>query len=200
MCLGGSCVSQVANGKLRAELCAILSSKTAALACIPVMSANSPLYEKCWIKYEQPKYVGLYGKKQFGSAFVSRPDSAPWINTLEYWAEIEKLWDKKDVVLVVGESGGSLTPEMMEGAKSIRVVTGPRRDAYAVIDSLEAMIDNHTAGPILICLGACATALAERLAKKGLWAVDIGHLGRFLPDRGKLWHQRTRAEKGKEPL
>jgi hypothetical protein len=37
---------------------------------------------------------------------------------------------------------------------------------------------------VLICLGTAATALAYRLAKKGIHALDLGHIGMFLKHAG----------------
>jgi hypothetical protein len=57
---------------------------------------------------------------------------------------------------------------------------GPQRDAYNEIDAIEAGIGTPK-GTVFLCLGPCATVLAERLAVKGVHALDLGHLGRFLP-------------------
>jgi hypothetical protein len=55
--------------------------------------------------------------------------------------------------------------------------------AYAEIDRIEEEINGHN-GPILMCLGCTATALAARLHKKGLWGIDLGHIGMFMRHAG----------------
>lgn len=188
LALGGNAVSQRAEKGLQQELRAILK-KSVALACIPNVNSATPLFEKCWRNHSQPKYSALYDQERvYGSAFITRPDSAPWINVPAYWKLMSSLWFDRDCMLVVGADMTSLNPELMQGAKSVLLVRGPRRDAYSSIAQLENEIGPFTAGPIFMCLGATATVLAERLAKKGLWAIDIGNIGKFMPKLdGRLW-------------
>jgi len=40
--------------------------------------------------------------------------------------------------------------------------------------------------PILLCLGPTATVLAWRLAKRGKWALDLGHIGMFMKRLGVI--------------
>jgi hypothetical protein len=42
----------------------------------------------------------------------------------------------------------------------VRIVEGPRRDAYAVLDEIEEQIGLFS-GPVLLCLGPSATVLAD---------------------------------------
>jgi hypothetical protein len=81
-------------------------------------------------------YVALYGKQEFGSSLITRPDSAPWIDEPGYWESVRALWKGKDITLVVGDKK-SVTSEMIEGdAASYREVWGPRVNAYAEIDRM----------------------------------------------------------------
>ncbi len=78
----------------------------------------------------------------------------------------------------------------MPGAKSIKLINAPRRDAYIEINRIQAEIEAAMVGrnvktvPILMCLGATATILAHRLAARGLWAIDLGHVGMFMKSAG----------------
>ncbi len=187
LAMGRDCVSQKAGPALAAELRAILKAPPpGVLACIP-----SPVNAKgeSWAKFATRAYLDLYGDHTFGSAFVTRPDSAPWIDTEAYWAAVVDLWRDKDVTLVVG-TDRSLRAEMMPQAKSVRVVRDEvsHRDAYSRIDAIEAEIGTP-AGPVILCLGATATVLAARLAKKGVHALDLGHIGMFMRHAGAYRHQ-----------
>jgi hypothetical protein len=178
---GGKHIAQETLPELAAELRSITKGfGNEAQVCIPntQVECGKPEF---WSKHSLDKYRELYEPTYvYGSSFICRPDSAPWIDQPHYWLAVRKLWEGRDVTLVIGERGGSLT--YLHHAKSVRVVYGPERDAYKGIAKLEEEI-GHPKGIVLLCLGPTATCLAERLAKKGLWAVDLGHMGRFMPQR-----------------
>lgn len=178
LALGGSAISQVTDLDLQQEFKRILRGPSKALVCIP-RQGSGPKAEN-WRKYAVDKFVRLYGDDQeYGSSFVTRPDNAPVIANPEYMATIRKLWSQKDIVLVVGTDYGSLREKDMAEARSLRVVYGPRRDAYSSINEIEEKIGKPS-GAVILCLGATATCLAERLARKGVHALDLGHIGRFM--------------------
>jgi len=176
MC-GGTSPSQAADKNLARELQSIVSLKREVLPCIPNLTKKSPKYQN-WMKYTENKFMKFYIRPIYGSAFISRPDSAPWIDRTDYWEKMRSLWKDKDVVLVAG-SDRSLTPEKMPEAKSIRVVKGTYRDSYAIIDRLMEEI-GRPSDAVLICLGAAGTVLAARLADLGVHAIDLGHAGQML--------------------
>lgn len=188
LAIGGDAISQRERSpRLVAELQAMLKARPAnCLVCIPNIDSATPKAES-WAKYAEPKFVALYGPQVFGSSFITRPDSAPWIDRPDYWDKVEQLWRGKDVVMVLGDEK-SLTPERCASAASIRVVHGPRKDAYAEIDRLEDEI-GRPAGPVLMCLGVTATVLAARLAPKGVHALDLGHIGMFRRHAGAYRYQ-----------
>lgn len=181
LALGGQAISQVADEKLATELRQILAGPSAALACIPNVRSGTPKFDKTWYKYIAPKFLELYKQPIYGSSFITRPDSAPWIDCDEYWTLACSLWRDREVTFVVDEEQSSLgSPVFHARARNPRVIYGPRRDAYEHIERLEAEIGcpGHT---VLICLGATATVLAERLARKGVHALDLGHIGKLMP-------------------
>jgi hypothetical protein len=151
------------------------------IAAIPNTYSATPKRES-WERFSQKGFTTMYGLKTYGSSFITRPDSAPWIDTPAYWQRVRDLWRDKDVVLAVGDKR-SLRSEAMQDARSLRTVWGPTRDAYAEIDRIEAEIGDHR-GPVLMCLGCTATVLAARLCKKGVHGVDIGHIGMFMRHAG----------------
>jgi len=109
------------------------------------------------------------------SSFISRPDEAPWIDTPEYRDKIRSLWRDRDVVLVRG--AGSLVGSQLGEAKNVREIIARDYDAWQDVGAIEDSIGK--AEIVLLCLGATATVLANRLARKGMWAVDIGSIGRW---------------------
>lgn len=183
---GGHAISQVCTKSLRNEMIDVLSGRHDVLTCIPHM--NTPKYEKTWNRYNLDKYIRLYTRPEYGSAFVSRPDSAPWIDTPEYWGLTEQLWRGKDIVLVISEEHSSIRPSQLGSARSMRIVEGPRRDAYFVIDTLIEKIGVLGEGQtVILCLGACATVLAVRLHTRfRAHALDLGHIGRYMRKKGKF--------------
>lgn len=182
LAVGGKAVSQKADPKLALELRNLLwTRKTASLVCIPRLESTPPERRPNWERYTtELKYVELlHPKKKFGSSFVTRPDNAPAIATEDYWSKVRSLWLGRDVTLVTG-SDRSVTTEMMGNSPtSVRVVRGTYHDSYDVVAQIEEEIGTPS-GIVILCIGATATVLAERLAKKKVWAVDLGHAGMFL--------------------
>ena len=205
LALGRDCVSQAADKTLAAELRRILvaPSSPTVLPCIPNVFAKGT--KPAWAKYAAEKYVALYAKGQhYGSAFITRPDSAPWIDRPDYWAKVEALWKGRRVVLVKGTER-SLRLDMMQSAAQVVELDAPSRDAWAVAADLqrqievahaeqvalhfEASLDNRlpveAERPIvLLCVGATSTVLADRLAALNIHAVDAGHVGMFARHAG----------------
>lgn len=194
LAIGRNCVSQKGDPKLAAELRAILEkAPKGCLPCLPNPYGGTPKKAN-WQRFES--YSLTLGKQEYGSAFITRPDSAPWIDTAAYWERVRALWVGKDVTLVKG-SERSLRVDMMPDARSVREVWGTYRDAYNSpggdtrdhpsaarnIDQLTDAIGTpgHT---VLMCLGATATVMAARLARKGVHVVDLGHLGMFMRHAG----------------
>lgn len=185
---GDGCTSQRADASLADELTNIMQTAVSGLlVCVPNFHRGPRI--KSWAKYSQGKFAHLYRQSEYGSAFITRPDSAPWIDTPEYWQNVRRIWSGKDVTLVRGDKK-SITEEMLSegpiglpGVLSIRVVDGPRQHAYAEIDRIESDIGKPS-GIVIMCLGATATALAARLHRKGVHALDLGHIGMFMKHAG----------------
>lgn len=185
LALGASAKSQVGHPELAKALKAVLREVGGpCLPCIPNIDTHprGPK-EPFWSAYRSSRYTTLYEPKAvYGSAFVTRPDSAPAIDTAEYWEAVIDLWRGKDVVLVRG-SEKSLTAERLVGAHGVREIVGPRQHAWAEHREIFAQL-KHETRPVLMCLGATATVLAHRLSHEGVHALDLGHIGMFLKRRG----------------
>jgi hypothetical protein len=153
------------------------------LVGIPNVNSATPKGES-WGRFSAPGYTTMYKQQEYASSFISRPDSAPWIDNNEYWNRVHDLWRDRDVVLIAGEPRKSLrADDIALQAKTVRTIEAPRRDAYAEIDRIEEEVCGHP-GPVLMCLGCTATVLAARLHKKGLWGIDLGHIGMFMRHAG----------------
>lgn len=180
----GGCVSQRADKSLAEELRTILARPGRCLVCIPRIFKGPKAH--VWEKYVGENIVNLYTQPTYGSAFITRPDSAPEIDRPGYWDNVKKLWEGKQVTLVRGDHK-SLTPDRLTGAREIlNDIVGPSKHAWDSIDDIERRIGVPTAAGsvVILCLGATATVLAWRLAQKGVHALDLGHIGMFMRHRG----------------
>jgi hypothetical protein len=175
LCLGGNAVSQRFNKDIGRELRGIIQGPSKCLVGLPWPHKGSPKKVN-WEKYTSGAYGDLFKQRVYGSAFITRPDSAPWIENEDYLKLVQQLWRGKEVTLIAGDRMTSLSPDLLVGAKSVRVVIGPQTQAYSAINEIEEEVGRWK-GPILMCLGATATVLAERFARAGLHAVDLGHIG-----------------------
>jgi hypothetical protein len=130
-----------------------------------------------WTRYLE--FKSLLAPREYVSSFITRPDSAPWINTAEYWAKVESLWQGRDVCVVRG-SGKSLTTADLNGARTVTEILCPRNSAFSEYDSILDRILSVRPKRVLIGLGPTATLLAVDLCAKGIHAIDLGHLAMFL--------------------
>lgn len=194
-CLGGHSLTRVGEGELRLaagnsikcqaydarlahEMQALMLKPCPALVCLPRIWEGMPA-ERFWRQFEEPRYSRFYGFKTYGSAFISRPDMVHAIDTPAYWERASSLWRGRDVVLVA--RGNKVIS--LDSATSVVAIKCPPTDAYSEIARIEEEIGQPNV-PILLAAGPTATVLAARLARKGLFAIDIGHLGKFINSAG----------------
>lgn len=162
------------TAELYARLRGILHDSGACLVGIPNLHSPTPK-RSFWAPFHGS--ASLLSERPYVSAFVTRPDSAPWIDTPDYWQRLGALWVGQDVTLVRGSERSLTGPELV-GAKSVREVLAPREHAWAVYDQILDRVG--TPERVLLCLGPTATVMAVDLCAKGVHAVDIGHAGTFL--------------------
>jgi len=179
--MGRKNISQVADPKLTVEIAALLTDPPK--SCLVGIPTMNPAGKQTWLKYA-PSYARFLNPKvKYVSAFISRPDSAPWIATPEYFDKVESLWRGQKVTLV-GNGVRSLKPDFLRSHDAdVNFVECPYRDAYSKIDDLERQCLQATRR-VILCAGPTATVLAARLARKGFHAVDLGHIGMY-------WRQYT---------
>lgn len=197
LCRGGGIKPQQPDASLRRRLTAILQESGSCMVGIPNLHCPSPKAEY-WHAQAALDPALLNPARRYVSAFISRPDSAPWIDDPAYWDLIESLWLGRSITLVRGGKR-SLTSEDLMGAGVVREVICPSQHAFSDYDAILARIG--TPERALLCLGPTATVMAVDLAAKGVHAIDLGHLGMFLRKhrRGEpMWV--SKAEKIHEPI
>lgn len=175
---GGNCVSQRSVPAIRAELTAILQwSRPNLLVAVPRIDERSPKNVN-WVKCCSHYGAYLNPRMKYYSAFITRPDSAPWISSKDYFDKVESLWAGKDITMVYG-SQRSLSKEFpaMLSAKSIAVVECDYAHTYPKISNIERSIWDAGNKIVLLMCGPTATCLASRLAQKDYHAIDLGHIG-----------------------
>lgn len=175
--LGHGIPCQRFDTRLQVCLRGILKDSGDCLVGIPNIHSLTPKFP-FWKKYLTLAPPVLH-EREYGSAFISRPDSAPWIDTTAYWTNLERLWVGKDVTLVRG-SVRSLVADDLMGATSVREIIGPVKDAWSEYGRLRTEIGQIQSECVLLCLGPTATVLAADLCRDGVHAVDLGHAGTFL--------------------
>lgn len=173
---------QRADDKLSQRLASILHDSGDCLVGIPnihdVIGRHvSDQKVEHWSKFL--KYHSLLVDRPYVSAFISRADSAPWINTPQYWHDFESLWRDQDVTIVRG-SGKSLRPDDLASAITITEIIAPRQHAWAEYDSILSRILAVKPTRVLIGLGPTASVLAVDLCARGIQTLDLGHAAMFL--------------------
>lgn len=175
LCDGHAAKAQRADRSLAGRLRGILRSSGHCLVGIPNLRAETPK-AAFWQPFEA--HARLLVERDYVSAFVTRPDSAPWIDTPAYWARLSELWRGQAVTLVRG-SARSFTAADLVGATSVVEIVGPKVDAWSEYRSLLERAYAARTKRVLLCLGPTATVLAVDLCAHGVQAVDVGHVGTF---------------------
>ena len=96
----------------------------------------------------------------------------------EYFDQLRRLWKNQDVLMIEGKTSRSgVGNDLFDNAKSITRIIGPSSNAYKFVDDLEIAAQKYGKNKlILLMLGPTAKVLSYRLAQKGYWAIDIGHI------------------------
>ncbi|MBN9644279.1 GT-D fold domain-containing glycosyltransferase [Corynebacterium mendelii] len=112
----------------------------------------------------------------YGHASISRPlfFERHGQQGVELWRE---LWDGRRIMLVTGKNGRfEFIEELFGNASAIERLDGPPVDAFSDLDNLTEKCLKSDADLFLLSLGATATVLADRLARAGRQALDIGNI------------------------
>ena len=190
LCSTGQAISQPRNAELQKRLCEILrvGNNECCLIGIPRIDGNKEMpyaKHKFWARYLQKRFTKFYREDMtYGSAFITRPDSALLIDNPEYYNLVKEIWKDRKILLYQGTGRRFLKaePNLFETAKSYEMSYGPAYDAFASYDAIIYSILNSvtTEDIVVLSLGPTATVLAYDLScKYGIQALDLGHLGMF---------------------
>jgi hypothetical protein len=176
---GAGYVRQAGSPAIAAELRGVLNAPApGCLVGIPTLHPDGPKIAN-WLRHRK-RFEAVMTRKTGGwySAFVTRPDSAPWIETPDYFELVTSVWRGRDVVAVC-EPSNKLLPVLHATAGTVRHVVCPSEQCYGILDRLFAAVVVH--GPpgalAVLCHGVTATVLANRLADAGTQALDFGSGG-----------------------
>lgn len=181
--LGSHAAREVANKDLARELLdCVCDPHPSLLPAIPTMDESGPKWAG-WKKHIVNFCRVLEPGVQYGSAFISRPDSAGTkIETYEFCDSIRRLWTGKRVVLVseLDVAIYNVVTTQPFGPSHFTHIECPHEGTYAQIGTLHKHILRAAPDFVLLSCGPAATALAHRLCKNGVHTLDIGSAGRFL--------------------
>lgn len=179
LCDGSDQVREPKNPALAKELRQIISVPQDGLVVgIPTMDRAGPKYPN-WAKRAARFMKFLSPDMTYGSAFVSRPDSAPAIESFAYCDALQQCWSWKKVV-VVAEPTSKLPVAVRVAARKTLHIPCPSREAYAALGHLEREVLRHRPEIVLLSHGPSATCFAARLARHGVQALDLGSIGGML--------------------
>lgn len=190
---GGNCDNfpvdsfQKFDQKLATRLYEILMSDVPNhLVCIPYSFKESSIsrfgarlfWEREWNTRKhlfQNNIRKVYGDTNFTRFYMDRKDIG---NYPEYISRLRSIWSLKQVLIVEGEmSRLGVGNDLFDNTESIERILCPVKDAFALYDTiLDSIIEKCDTKLILLALGHTATVLAFDLAKRGYWAIDIGHV------------------------
>lgn len=185
-CQGKPNVSQAHDPALTVRLREILIDSGSCMVGIPNLNVDAvaqmtPQKATFWSGFVHAAAF-LSETRIYASAFITRPDSAPWIDTPEYWDLIEQTWRHQDLTLVRGSAKGLQAEDLVDAGRLTEILC-PRQHAYADYASILARVKATRPTRVLICLGPTATVLAVDLAAAGIHAIDLGHIALFLRKR-----------------
>ncbi len=178
---GGEYVREPRNHALTYELRMVVKRRNPdCLVAIPTMDPSGPKASN-WSRHEARfcRYFWEGDGRRYYSAFISRPDSAPAIESAEYVEEMVALWSRRRVA-VVAEADSKLLACARRTAGDVFHVECPHERAYAAIDALERAVVAADVSLALLSCGPTATCLANRLATRGVQGLDLGSIGGLL--------------------
>lgn len=142
---------------------------------IPTLDPRGPKFEN-WLRHKN-RFESVIGRAgPWYSAFVTRPDSAPWIETLEYFDLVVSCWAGKKIVVVCEPTNKLLAILSYTASNFVHIKCESSR-MYRRLRSMEREIISHRPKFVIISMGVSATCLANRLARRGIQALDFGSAG-----------------------
>ncbi len=176
MIFGQGYVREAPNLAMSTELFKVLNEPPKnCIVGIPTMDPKGPKHES-WIRHQSRFERVLQGKFQYHSAFVTRPDSAPWIECDEYYELVTSIWRDKHAVILC-EPDNKMRKFIARTSAKATWLECPSHGAYALIDQFMQQILKLKPDVAVLCAGPTATCLAPRLCREGQHAIDFGSAG-----------------------
>ncbi|MFD1484438.1 GT-D fold domain-containing glycosyltransferase [Lacticaseibacillus baoqingensis] len=182
---------QNASNELRNELEATLRSNTdELLICIPsafTFRLNNYVRKskKFWMQSLGQNWKYWIRELRFGYRYGDAQFTRPYMDVknknqaLNQFSTIKQIWQGRDLLIVEGnETNFGLGNDLFVKARSIHRIECPQTNAFnSRKQILDTIIKQAYHGElVLIALGPTATILTFELSKRGIQAVDIGHL------------------------
>lgn len=173
------------NKKLSAELRDVMRNPAdKCLIGIPTMNPKGSRYRVVnrdgsivgWERHKA-RFAKHLPKRDYYSAFISRPDCGTWMLTRDYAEAVQSIWLGKSVA-VIGSADNKIA-KAVEITQPVKFIECPFRGAYAEIDNLQRKALEAGVDMVIISAGVTATCLANRLSPL-VQAVDLGSIGGFL--------------------
>lgn len=87
------------------------------------------------------------------------------------------IWENRNITIVTGEgSRFDLIPELFGNIRSSKFIYTKAKDAFSDLDNLIKKLEMDDGELILVSLGPTASLLANEMANRGKWILDVGHL------------------------
>ncbi|QZO08495.1 GT-D fold domain-containing glycosyltransferase [Enterococcus raffinosus] len=135
-------------------------------------------YAKNWAKYcSSPPYYDA----NFTRMYMGFEEKSPEVMEKKF-AHIKKIWEKRNLLIVEGTNSRlGVGNDLFTSALSVNRILCPKKDAFDRYDEILTVISKYITPNdpnqlILLALGPTATVLAFDLSKKGVQAIDIGHV------------------------
>ena len=137
---------------------------------------RTPHWQKVWSDVWPRLSTVLNRDLQYGCAHASRPVAFRRLGpeAVRLWRDI---WDGRDVCVITGEgSRFTMHPHLFDCVRSVDHLYSTPTDAYVDVGRLVEAAAEREHELFLVSLGPAGTILAAELARRGRWAIDIGHL------------------------
>lgn len=178
MAFGNGYRRQEPNATLAQELRDVLTKPhPQCLPAIPTMDPRGNKYEG-WDRHRDRFIKLLSPSVQYYSAFISRPDSAQWIENADFAKLMQQIWLGKEKVVVLSEPDSKLLTSV-KLTNDVTYIQCPSYQSYQYIDEWERQILKIKPDVALLSVGPTATVLANRLAGR-VQCCDLGSIGGFL--------------------
>ena len=156
---------------------------------IPTPRFTARLQHHHWLLYLEANagIIPFLRAPVYGSANISRMDSAPDLHSEEWWVSVARLWLNLRVTLVRG-SERSLTEKMLmespSAPMSVTEVITKSQNSWDEFDEIYDRVGKAGNRVVLLCNGLVTRPLVHRLCDAGMYAYDLGHFGVWF-DKGQ---------------